>query len=240
MAYREISLGVRRQTWQRESEVLRTIQEGIDLHFSLFQHPRWPTPTDDNRVERVWLNLTTSGFHSLRIATYALESGYYSQCFALTRAALEDWLTAYDCISNPGTVKALDGSEGRIPTFIDMAARLPEKLKILWKATNEPEGTYGFLSTFAHPRTRALQATSNESGTVLIVPEYIEIRFALAAKLLLQTALLLLEFVERLADYLATPASNEWKGETLNAVQPRCFALLESLLVRLNSYTSDP
>ncbi len=240
MAYRKISFGVRRQTRQRESEVLRTIQEGIDLHFSLFQHPGKLSTTEDNRVERVWLNLTTSGFHSLRIATYALESGYYSQCFTLTRAALEDWLTAYDCINNPGTVKALDDAEGRVPTFTDMAARLPEKLKILWKAADEPEGTYGFLSTFAHPRTRALQATFNDSGMLLIVPAYNEIRFALAARLLLQTALLLLEFVERLADYLATPASNEWKVQSLNTVKPRCFTLLASLLDRLDSYISDP
>ena len=42
--------------------------------------------TEDNKLQRVWLALTTSASHSSRVALYALESGYYTQSFALTRA----------------------------------------------------------------------------------------------------------------------------------------------------------
>ena len=107
MTYSVHSLNVRRKTWQEEREVLQIIGEGIDLHSALFRHPWKLVYDEDNRRERVWLNLTTSAFHSLRIAEYALESGYYTQSFMLTRAALEIWLTAHDCISNPETVEAL-------------------------------------------------------------------------------------------------------------------------------------
>ena len=240
MTYSDFLLNVRLKAWEEEREVLQTIGEGIDLHFDLFRHPWKLAMNENNRREQVWLGLTTSGFHSLRIAVYALESGYYTQCFILTRAALEHWLTAHDCKSNPKTVEALLELQGRVPRFSTMAERLPENLKALWKDVNDPEGTYGFLSTFAHPRSRALEATSNEAGTVLIVPEYDEMRFALAAKLLLQTVLLLFDYVERLADYLATPASVEWKSRSLEPVKAKCFALFDSLLHRLNSYMPDP
>ena len=98
------------------------------------------------------------------------------------------------------------------------------------------------MSTFAHPRKRALEATVNEKGTVLIVPEYIEMRFALAALELLKVAMLMLEFVERLverlADYLATPASLGWKSQNLKKVRPNGMALLESLVNRCNTYAA--
>ena len=240
MTYSDFLLNVRLKAWEEEREVLQTIGEGIDLHFALFRHPWKLAMNENNRREQVWLGLTTSGFRSLRIAVYALESGYYTQCFILTRAALEHWLTAHDCIGNPETVDALLGLQGRVPRFSTMAERLPENLKALWKDVNDPEGTYGFLSTFAHPRSRALEATSNEAGTVLIVPEYDEMRFALAARFLLQAVLLLFDYVERLADYLATPASVEWKSLSLEPVKAKCLALFDSLLDRLNSYMPDP
>ena len=239
MTYSDFLLNVRRTTWEEEREVLKVIIEGIDLHFALFKHPGNLTHTADNRLQQVWLQSTTSGFHSLRVAVDSLGSGYYTQCFMLTRAALEHWLIAHDCICNPATVDALLGLRGSVPRPSTMAQRLPENLKVLWDNVNGGDGTYGFLSTFAHPRPRALQATSNDAGTVLIVPEYNEMRFALAAKLLLQTVLLLSEYVERLADYLATPASVEWKSRILERAKLKCFALLESLQHRLNSYIPD-
>ncbi len=82
-------------------------------------------------------------------------------------------------------------------------------MKVLWDDVEGSEGTYGFLSTFAHPRVRELEVTWNMSGTLLTVPEYDETRFALAVDCLLQGALVMLEFVERLADYLVTPSSQE-------------------------------
>ena len=218
--------------------MLQTIQEVIDLHFDLFRHPAELQLSEENQLQQVWLGLTTSAFHSLRISLHALGSGYYAQSFTLTRAAFEAWLTAADCKSHDETVQALLNSEIRAPRLETMAQRLPEEFKVLWRRVGDPEGYYGFLSTFAHPRKRALEATVNVDGTVLSVPEYIEMRFALAALELLKVSILMLVFVEKLADYLATPASLGWKSQNLKKVRPNGMALLESLVNRCITYAA--
>ena len=219
--------------------MLQTIRDTIGLHFALFKTPGKLTFTEDNELERVWLHLTTRASHSLQIARYALESGYYTQCFMLTRSVLEDWLTASDCLSNQATVEALLHSRRRVPGFKKMAERLPEEYRVIWGRLEDQNGNYGFLSTFAHPRPHALQATSNIDGTILIVPEYDEIRFALAALQLVQTALLVLDIVEQLADRLKTPAAQEWKCLNLKQVKPRSLSLLQSLYDQLSAYITD-
>ena len=236
MSYPDFSINTRQQTWEQESGVLQTIQEVIGLHFSLFKVPGELPLVENDKKEQVWLALTTRAFHSSRIAFHALERAYYAQCFMLSRSVLEDWLTAFDCLSNEKTVEALLSSRGRVPHFSDMAERLPNNLKVLWKRAEDPEGAYGWLSTFSHPRPRALEATANAAGMVLVVPEYDEIRFALAANNLLQATLLMLDFLGRLADCLGTPASLDWKSRDLKEVEPRGLALMDSLLRRLKSY----
>lgn len=173
--------------------------------------------------------MTTSASHSSRVALQALESSYYTQSFALTRAVFEDWITAYDCKDHTETVEALLDSNKTMPRFSVMYKRLPSELKRLWGAQGDYEGTYGFLSTFAHPRGRAIEDTMNIDGRVKVVPQYDEIRFALAAFFLTKAILLMMEFVERLADYLHCPESHEWKSLQLKIVKPKGFALLESL-----------
>ena len=113
-------------------------------------------------------------------------------------------------------------------------------MKRLWGEQGDYEGTYGFLSTFAHPRSRAIEDTLNREGRVRIVPEYNEIRFALGAWFFVKANLLMLEFVERLADYLASPESQEWKDSQLETVKPQAYVLLESLDRRLLSYLKQP
>ena len=113
-------------------------------------------------------------------------------------------------------------------------------MKRLWGEQGDYEGTYGFLSTFAHPRSRAIEDTLNREGTVRIVPEYHEIRFALAAWFFIKANLLMLEFVERLADFLDSPESQEWKNLQLKTVKPNGYGLLESLDKRLLSYLKQP
>ena len=181
-----------------------------------------------------------SASHSSRVALYALESGYYTQSFALTRAMFEDWLAAYDCKEHPETADALLDSNKAMPSFSTTYKRLPCGLKRLWGEQGVYEGTYGFLSTFAHPRSRAIEDTLNREGTVRIVPEYNEIRFALAARFFIEANLLMLEFVERLADYLDSAESQEWKNLQLETVKPKGFGLLESLNKRLLSYLKQP
>ena len=239
MKYPDYSRDTPRQSWERAGTTLQNIHDAVGLHPSLFRRPGRLIFSKENRLQRVWIGLTTSGFHSLRIALYALESGHYAQSFALIRSALEVWLTAFDCKTHPETVEALLRSRNRVPRFATMAHRLPEKLKNLWQQCEGDDGTYGFLSTFAHPRQRALEATVNLNGTVLAVPEYGEIRFALAARFLIQAALLLLEFLERLADYFSTSASEQWGKHDLEVIKPQRMAVLGSLVGRLNSYTPD-
>ena len=240
MTFSDFALETRQQSWKQEGEVLQIIQEVLDLHFSLFRHPFTLELTEDNKLQRVWLALTTSAFHSLRIGYDALESGCYSQCFTLTRVALEDWLVAVDCQSHSETIEALLDSKRRFPAFKRMAKRLPEELKVHWEEIGDNEGNYGFLSTFAHPRQRALQATVNFSGTILIVPEYDAIWFTLASNLLLEVTLLMLSFVEKLADFLGTPASQEWQSQNLKEVKPKGFATFDSLQKRIMSYSQQP
>ena len=170
------------------------------------------------------------------MALSALESGYYTQCFSLTRSVLEDWLTAYDCKEHPETVDALLDARKRMPRFSVMYDRLPCDLRRLWGRQGDHEGTYGFLSTFGHPRFRALEDTLSQAGRVRIVPEYDDMRFALGAWFLLMGYLLMLEFVEKLADYLASAESLDWKKSKLESVKPQAHTFFESLDKRLLSY----
>ena len=221
--------------WQRERETLETLHEILDLHFSLFSHPVTLEATEETKLQRVWISLTTSASHSSRVALYALESGYYTQCFALTRSALENWLTAFDCKGHPETVEALLEENKTMPSFSKMHKRLPDNLKPLWGDPGSDEEAYGFLSGFAHPRLRAIQDTRNRDSRVRIIPEYDDIRFALAARHLVIANLLLMDYLARLADFLDSPESEEWKASQLKTVKPKGFALLESLNKRMNS-----
>ena len=225
--------------WQRERETLEPLHEILDLHFSLFSHPVTLEATEENKLQRVWISLTTSASHSSRVALYALESGYYTQCFALTRSALENWLTAFDCKEHPETVEALLDENKAMPRFSEMYERLPCNLKSLWREQGSDAGTYDFLSTFAHPRHRAIEDTRNREGRVRTVPDYDDMRFALAARHLVIAILLLMDYLARLADFLDSPESEEWKASQLKTVKPKGFTLLESLNKRMNSYLEE-
>ena len=132
MTYSSILADTRRQTWEREEETLEIIHDVVALHFSLFKYPGKLDISEETKLQRAWLRLVTRASHSSRIGLYALESGYYAQSFALTRAVLEDWLTAFDCKEHPETVDALLDCKGSVPRFSVMAKRLPGNLKRLW------------------------------------------------------------------------------------------------------------
>ena len=236
MSYSGSLLKTHQLTWERESEVLSGILEVIDLLFSLFRHPDRAERLRENDLPQVWIPLSTSAFQSARLAWHALQTAHYRQCFILTRAVLEDWLTAEDCIRHPKTIEALLYSTYRVPKFAEMRDRLPGNLKVLWGRTGSDDEPYGFLSSLAHPRQRARQSTLNSGGRLNIVPKYDEIRFALAANLLLQNVLLMLEILKRLADILATPASHECKYQDLKEVEPKGYKLFGALQDRLNEY----
>ncbi len=236
LTYSGFLADTKRQPWEREKETLQIIQDVVDLHFSLFKHPGKLDVNEETRLQRVWLRLVTRASHSSRTGVYALESGYYARSFALTRAVLEDWLTAFDCKEHPETVDALLDCKGSVPKFSIMAKRLPCNLRRLSEEYGDAEGNYGFLNTFAHPRARAMQDTLNREGRVRVVPEYDEIRFALAAQSFVTAIMLQLEFEERLADHMDSPESREWKYSELATVKTKCYALLKALNDRLLSY----
>ena len=239
LTYLEMLANTRHLHWQREGETLETLHETLDLHFSLFSHPTTLEDTEETKLPRVWISLTTSAFHSSRVALYALESGYYTQCFALTRSVFEDWLTASDYKEHPETVEALFDANKAMPRFSVMCERLSPNLKPLWGEQGSDESIYGFLSTFAHPRHRAIEDTRNREGRVRIVPEYDDMRFALAARHLVIAILLLMDYLARLADFLDSPESKEWNASQLKTVKPKGFGLLESLNRRMNSYLEE-
>ena len=81
-----------------------------------------------------------------------------------------------------------------------------------------------------------MQDTLNREGKVRVVPEYDEIRFALAARLFVTAIMLQLGFEERLADHMASPESRECEDLELAIVKPKGYALLEALNSRLLSY----
>ena len=46
----------------------------------------------------------------------------------------------------------------------------------------------------------------------------------------------MVEFVERLADYLVSPESLEWRNSQLESVKPQAYTIFDSLGKRLPSY----
>ena len=64
MSYLEMLESTRRHTIRRESETLNILRDVVDLHFSLFVHPRTLVVNEENKLQRVWLALTTSASHS--------------------------------------------------------------------------------------------------------------------------------------------------------------------------------
>ena len=58
----------------------------------------------------------------------------------------------------------------------------------------------------------------------------------MGAWFLFKANLLMVEFVERLADYLVSPESLEWRNSQLESVKPQAYTIFDSLDKRLPSY----
>ena len=171
----ELEEKVKTHTILQHSEALTSVERLFNLYLAGFRRLGEFKKTNDNKREQVWLFLTTRAFNSLCCAYHLLEEGYYSQSMILIRAALEDWLICEDCKTKSQTVEALLDREKCVPRFKDMANRLPEPLKAEWNGMGGEDGIYGFLSTFAHPRRRAVVVTVDPESNVLRVgPTYDE------------------------------------------------------------------
>ena len=105
-----------------------------------------------------------------------------------------------DCLEHPETVEALFDDSKRMPTFRDMANRLPEDLRNTWQALRgHPEQTYDILSSISHPRPRALRlAFDFDSNRPRIGPGYNEGLFGFTSDYILTGTICIAEFLVRL------------------------------------------
>jgi hypothetical protein len=170
--------------------------------------------TDQNKLEQVWLLLTTRSFHSLRCAYSLLCDGYYGQSLMLTRAAAEDWLYCEDAKTQEATLSYLLDRKGKPPRFQEMATRLEKHLKEGWQGTPGGEGSYGLLSSFTHPNYRGIAALiDQETGELRLAPSYNETLFLVTSNYVLLRLMRTMEFLARLV-----PPQTQWLDEANQAI----------------------
>ena len=123
----EVEQQVSQETRHREVETLASIEALLNAFLPAFRETGQFTPVDTNRREQVWWLLVGQSFNSLRWAFHLLHHCYYTQALILERSVEENWLVCQDCREPPETVQALFDDSKRMPTFRDMANRLPRK-----------------------------------------------------------------------------------------------------------------
>ena len=168
----ELEEVTRRRTLEQHESTLLRIGEFLGWYLESLSGVGSFTYTEETQKEYVWLFLLTRSYNSARWANEMLIKGYYSQALTLIRTVWENWLTCEDCEVSPETVQSITTPGGHVPPFRHMAQRLSPEDHALWYEYGG-EGTYGQLSTFAHPRFRAL-AVLLEPGTntLRIGPDY--------------------------------------------------------------------
>lgn len=189
---------VKAQTTAAHSQWLAVFDQLLNAWLSVLRALGKFTPTQENRREQLWLLLTYRSFNSLRWAREMLLAGYYAQPMILTRTVYEDWLTGIDAIEHAETVDALLDKKGSVPGFKQMAERsLPDELKgdFGW---GDDSKTYGFLSTFTHPRARAvLTQVDPDTMKPRVGPLYDDALFVATFYYLLQAAVRSTEILAR-------------------------------------------
>ena len=193
----ELETKVRGETRQRHGPVLECLEALLNCYLEGFRELDHFTSTEGNEREQVWVFLVTKSFNSMRWAFHLLQHGYYTQALTLIRTVWEDWLVCEDCVNRPDTVIATLGKGGRVPSFKKMADRMEEPLRSDWIGESQgDEGTYGVLSTFAHPRARAIHVIRNpESGVIRLGPNYDERLFLYTSHVLINAGIRMTEVV---------------------------------------------
>jgi hypothetical protein len=220
-ALEKLEQGVKRHTIQQHRHWLAALERMFNSYLSVFSQMGSFTNTGNNSREFVWLLLVTKAFNSLRWAYQLLQVGYYGQALTLTRSAYEDWLVCMDCLGHPDTVRAILIKGGRLPKFETMARRLDEPLQNWWGDNSQQiEGTYGLLSTFAHPRYRAIATLIDpERKDLRLGPQYDKTMFLFTYNYLAIAQVRMTEFLVRCA--VDTPA-----GKSENTVTPAVNGVL--------------
>ena len=170
----ELEAEVQTSTIERHQDVVAGVEQLLNCYLEGLTNIGQFTITEENQRELVWFFIESRSVNSMRWGFELMTRGYYVQSITLIRLVYEDWLVCWDCIDHPNTVKAILAGNTRMPTFSDMADRLKEPHLSLWKGeTQEVEGTYGLLSTFAHPRHRALMVQRDpDSQSLRLGPLY--------------------------------------------------------------------
>lgn len=200
---------VRGSTLATERDATECIERLLDTFLKGFGTISHLTITEDGQPREARLMLLTKTFNSMECARDLLLKGYYTQAITLIRTAWEDWLVCMDSMGHPETAVAVLGRGGRVPSFKKMAARLDEEaFRSDWSEAGG-EGSYGVLSTYGHPRARALNALYNpETKMLRLGPDYDERLFLFTAHYLLNAGI-------RMAFFLAEAATDDWVKNTL-------------------------
>lgn len=223
----ELEEKIKAEIISNEKEVLGVIEGLLNQHLAGFRQIGSFTLADENLPQQVWLLLTNRAFNSLRWSFHLLQTGYYSQSMMLTRAGFEDWLVCEDSKGHPETIDALLNRGGRVPSVSDMAARLEESLLKEWRGVVGDDGIYGLLSTFTHPRYRAVAVMVDpETQYLRLGPSWDEDLFIATANYLLLALIRMMEFVIRLV-----PQDTAWLAD-LNPFMDWSHKCRENLMSR--------
>lgn len=195
-------VATRERTLSENGDAIKGIEAILNVYLDGFRSAGAFQQTPDNSLEMVWRLLLAKSFNSLRLSYDLVQMGYYVQALSLIRMVDEDWLVCMDSFIRPETVESLLSDKGSWPKFGDMANRLPEKLKMAWKGViGESEGSYGFLSTFVHPRNRSLASMINsEDNRLRVGPDYDKGLFLVSSYYLVTAAIRMTEFLGRTSD----------------------------------------
>ena len=155
--------------------------------------------------------------------------GGYTQTMTLIRTVYEDWLTSMDCKKHDDTVRGILYGETSVLSPSQMVDRFDEPLRSELKKSFRDEGTYGFLSTFAHPRFRALGVLVNpQTKTLRLVPEY-------DVSLFLASAHFLLNVGVNMAEFLAAIGDPGWVQDNLELVMKEVTHCSDELIEQAKS-----
>lgn len=209
----DVERDVKKRTTAEQADHLTIAVKSLNIYIRGFQELERITPSEENELEWARRLLCARAFNSLRCAYLLLQVGYYTQALTLVRSVMEDWLIALDCESNPPTLKALLKGKGRMPRFEEMARRQGEAIRKLWRGLDHSgEGTYGLLSTFAHPRKRSLGALlDRDKGLIRNGGQYNADMFALTCYYLVTEASGFTEILARLVH--STKPASVWLKE---------------------------
>ena len=232
----ELEQHVRAHTREQHRSLLGALESLLNAYLAVIRESGPFHPSDENRREQAWLLLTARSFNSMRWAYELVSTGYYTQSMILTRSVFEDWLVCMDVVNHEATLNAILEPGGRVPRFAEMAQRsLPPELLEWWQGDgNSDQSVYGLLSTFAHPRYRALAAQLVQSTSSLrIGPAYEEDMFLVSFHYLATAARRMTEFLARsagedaagaIADELRAAIANT--NEATDAAIARAIQLL--------------